>query len=116
VLADGVVVGRIMKAAAAPEGTPCLWTLAYGQHKDRTRRTAMRRRARPRWRRSLRVGGGCSSASIRPDRFAFQIRRIRCIHPNMTRPIALTDEQMDAVCRAARPPLRRGEDPTPETC
>jgi hypothetical protein len=36
VLADGVVVGRIMKAAAAPEGTPWLWTLAYGQHKDRT--------------------------------------------------------------------------------
>ena len=30
VLADGVVVGRIMKASAAPEGTPWLWTLAYG--------------------------------------------------------------------------------------
>jgi hypothetical protein len=36
VLADGVVVGRIMKAAAAPEGTPWLWTLAFGQHEDRT--------------------------------------------------------------------------------
>ena len=36
VLADGVVVGRIVKAAAAPEGTPWLWTLAYGQHEDRT--------------------------------------------------------------------------------
>jgi hypothetical protein len=35
VLADGGVVGRIMKAAAAPEGTPWLWTLAYGQHEDR---------------------------------------------------------------------------------
>jgi hypothetical protein len=30
VLADGVVVGRIMKASAAPEGMPWLWTLAYG--------------------------------------------------------------------------------------
>ena len=34
VLADGVVVGR--KAAAAPEGTPWLWTLAFGHHEDRT--------------------------------------------------------------------------------
>jgi hypothetical protein len=31
VLADGIVVGRIMKAAAAPAGKPWLWTLAYGQ-------------------------------------------------------------------------------------
>jgi len=36
VLADGVVVGRVMKAAAAPVGTPWLWTLAYGRHEDRT--------------------------------------------------------------------------------
>ena len=36
VLADGLVVGRIMKAAAAPEGAPWLWMLAYGQHEDRT--------------------------------------------------------------------------------
>jgi len=35
VLADGVVVGRIMRAAAAPEGTPWLWTLAFGHHEDR---------------------------------------------------------------------------------
>jgi hypothetical protein len=35
VLADGVVVGRIMKAAAAPEGTPWMWTLAFGHHEDR---------------------------------------------------------------------------------
>ena len=27
VLADGVVVGRIMKAEAAPVGTPWMWTL-----------------------------------------------------------------------------------------
>jgi hypothetical protein len=36
VLAESEVVGRIMKAAAAPVGTPWLWTLAYGQHEDRS--------------------------------------------------------------------------------
>jgi hypothetical protein len=36
VIADGVVVGRIMKAAAAPVGQPWLWTLADGYHEDRT--------------------------------------------------------------------------------
>ena len=35
VLADGAVVGRIMKAAAAPVG-PWMWTLAFGHHEDRT--------------------------------------------------------------------------------
>jgi hypothetical protein len=58
VLADGVGVGRIMKAAAAPEGTSWLWTLAYGQHEDRmpthgyepTREAAMRAFAKS-WRR-----------------------------------------------------------------
>jgi len=38
VLADGVVVGRIMKANAAPVGSPWLWTLAFGHHEDRTPR------------------------------------------------------------------------------
>jgi len=36
VLCDGVVVGRIMKAAATPVGAPWLWTLAFGHHEDRT--------------------------------------------------------------------------------
>jgi hypothetical protein len=36
VLCEGAVVGRIMKAAAAPIGQPWLWTLAYGHHEDRT--------------------------------------------------------------------------------
>src|ERR1700745_3438400 len=36
VLADGAVVGRIMRAAAAPEGTPWLWTLAFGHHEGPT--------------------------------------------------------------------------------
>jgi hypothetical protein len=36
VLADGVVVGRIMKAAAKPADASWLWTLTYGQHEDRT--------------------------------------------------------------------------------
>jgi len=33
VLADGVVVGRIMKAAAVPVGMSWMWTLAFGHHK-----------------------------------------------------------------------------------
>jgi hypothetical protein len=36
VLADGLVVGRILKSAAAPVRMPWLWTLAYGHHEDRT--------------------------------------------------------------------------------
>ena len=36
VLCEGEVVGRIMKAAAAPVSQPWLWTLAYGHHEDRT--------------------------------------------------------------------------------
>jgi hypothetical protein len=36
VLADGVVVGRIMKAAASPQGMSWLWTLAFKYHEDRT--------------------------------------------------------------------------------
>ena len=36
VLAAGVVVGRIMKAMAAPEGTPGYGTLAHGHRDDRT--------------------------------------------------------------------------------
>ena len=34
VLADGVVVGRLMKAAAAPEGKPWMWTLAPVHHHE----------------------------------------------------------------------------------
>ena len=30
------VVGRILKVRAAPVGTPRMWTLGYGHHKDRT--------------------------------------------------------------------------------
>jgi hypothetical protein len=34
VLADGVAVGRIFKAAASPVGTPWMWTLINGHHED----------------------------------------------------------------------------------
>jgi hypothetical protein len=34
VLAEGVVVGRLMKAAAAPEGKPWMWTLASVHHHE----------------------------------------------------------------------------------
>jgi hypothetical protein len=36
VLADGAVVGRIMKAAAVPVGQSWLWTLGFEYHEDRT--------------------------------------------------------------------------------
>jgi hypothetical protein len=36
VLADGALVGRIMKAAAVPVGQSWMWTLAFGYHEDRT--------------------------------------------------------------------------------
>jgi hypothetical protein len=49
VLAEGVVIGRIMKAAASPVETPWLWTLASGHHEDRTPPTGMRRPVTPRW-------------------------------------------------------------------
>jgi hypothetical protein len=35
VLADGAVVGRISLTPDAPQNRRWLWTLAYGQHKDR---------------------------------------------------------------------------------
>ena len=38
-LANGEVVGRIMKANAAPVGTTLMWTLAFGQHEAHRRTT-----------------------------------------------------------------------------
>jgi hypothetical protein len=32
VLAERIVVGRIMRATVAPVGSPWFWTLAYGYH------------------------------------------------------------------------------------
>jgi hypothetical protein len=71
VLADGAVVGRIMKVHAAPVGSPWMWTLAFGQHEDRT---PMRRRARPRWRHPRSAGGGSERRGqagwrLDPERF-----------------------------------------------
>jgi hypothetical protein len=59
VLADGVVVGRIMEAAAAPVGLPWMWTLIFDYHEDRspmhgyeaTREAAMAAFAAKSWRR-----------------------------------------------------------------
>jgi hypothetical protein len=36
VLAAGFLVGRIMKVTAAPQDAPWMWSLAYGQHRDRS--------------------------------------------------------------------------------
>ena len=36
VVTNGIVVGRIFKANAAPVGASWMWTLALGYHEDRT--------------------------------------------------------------------------------
>jgi hypothetical protein len=36
VLSEGVVVGRIVKAAASPADKPWMWTVLFGYHEDRT--------------------------------------------------------------------------------
>ena len=69
VLADGLVVGRILRAAAAPVGTPWLWTLAFDYHEDRTpiygyeptREAAMAAFAKS-WRRELKESPGRTGA------------------------------------------------------
>jgi hypothetical protein len=33
---DGIVIGRIFKATTSPAGTHWMWTLAYGDHEERT--------------------------------------------------------------------------------
>jgi hypothetical protein len=66
VLADGVVVGRIMNAAAVPVGQSWMWTLAFGYHEDRT---PTLRRARTLWRPLLRAGGASE-----PKRCPFSAR------------------------------------------
>jgi hypothetical protein len=35
-LAEGFVVGRILKVHAAPVGSSWMWTLVFGQHQDRS--------------------------------------------------------------------------------
>jgi hypothetical protein len=64
VLADGVIVGRIMETAAAPLGTPWMWTLAFGHHEGppphgyaATRKAAMGAFAKS-WRRKKRARPG----------------------------------------------------------
>jgi hypothetical protein len=46
VLADGVVVGRIMKAAGVPVGQSWMWTLAFEHHEDRAPHHVSRRKRR----------------------------------------------------------------------
>jgi hypothetical protein len=58
VLADGVVVGRIFKANAAPVGTSWIWTLAFGQHEDRTPTHGYEATREAAMARSRKAGGG----------------------------------------------------------
>jgi len=63
VLADGVVVGRIMEVHAAPEGSPWMWTLAFGHHEDRMP-TRLRADAGGRHGRVRQEAGGGSNSKI----------------------------------------------------
>jgi len=72
VLADGKVVGRIMKVHAAPEGSPWMWTLAFEHHEDRTPTHGYETHARQRWRHSQKAGGGSSLKIGRQVRFRGQ--------------------------------------------
>ena len=56
VLAEGVIVGRIIKAAASPVETPWLWR--SGITKTAPPPTGMRRPVTPRWPRLPIAGGG----------------------------------------------------------
>src|SRR5262245_10321285 len=67
VLAAGVVVGRITKVHAAPVGSPWMWNWPSGNVKIGRQDMATRRRARPRWRRSRRAGGGSSAVEATPE-------------------------------------------------
>jgi hypothetical protein len=75
VLANGVVVGRIFRAAASPVGTPWMWTLTYGHHKGRspthghepTREAAMAAFAKS-WRGGERHPAPAASSSAGPAR------------------------------------------------
>jgi hypothetical protein len=57
-LANGEVVGRILKVNAAPVGSPWMWALAFGYRRDRAPNHGMQQRARPPWLRLPRAGGG----------------------------------------------------------
>jgi hypothetical protein len=57
VLAEGVVVGRIYKANAAPVGSPWMWTLAFGHHEDRTQTHGYAETREAPWQPSPRAGG-----------------------------------------------------------
>jgi hypothetical protein len=69
VLADGVVVGRIFKANAAPVGSPWMWTLAFGTTRIEARHTAMPRRARRLWQPSRKARAGSKESPERTGAF-----------------------------------------------
>jgi hypothetical protein len=72
VLADGAVVGRILEVHAAPVGMPWMWTLAFGQHEDRTPTHGYESTRGAAMAASRRVGGGnnsvCAGNRVRADR------------------------------------------------
>jgi hypothetical protein len=78
VLADGAVVGRILKAAASPVDKPWMWTLLL-YHEGRTPTHGYEPRGCE-WRRSLRAGGGSEHLSPphrrRPGHMPADLKRL----------------------------------------
>jgi hypothetical protein len=60
-----LAVGRMVKVHAAPEGSPWMWTLAFGTTRIEPQRTAMPRHARPQWRHLQRAGGARNASGRR---------------------------------------------------
>src|SRR5262245_24560070 len=75
VLEDGVVVGRIFVVPTAPEGRPWMWRAATVPTASSAPRTAMSRRATPRWRPLRRAGAA---------RFRFRAKQTLRRHRRMT--------------------------------
>jgi hypothetical protein len=67
VLEDGVVVGRISKEPAAPQGRQWGGRAATRRPRSNEPHTVTSRRERPRWQRSLRVGGASNARRRSPQ-------------------------------------------------
>jgi hypothetical protein len=95
----GLIIGQIFRASMAPAATPWMRRLTYEEREasgmERTREAAMPKVGRV----TLELKRGLTDSA----RYATPAR-------HMTGPIRLTDEQLDAIMRAARPlaPADRG--------
>src|SRR5262249_6171256 len=97
VLCDGLAVGPIMKAMAHRRGRRGCGRWPLGIMRTARLRTATRRRARRRWPRSPRVGGGHESISRESNAYNIGNLCYRTDQPGRSMPIApfLGDQKFD---------------------